>query len=164
MTEFHALTKMDIAAIRQCDHLVVRSDPKAAVYATKRIKKQANNPFGSDEAVYSLAIPVRIAAGWRHDATNATAFEMIWNFPTQVTHTGSVFATLKVGDGVAFVFAADDHSTEAMRDAGFHGDVLRLVVRRAGKQVAEWDLVTRCCSNNSSRMIKGTVERAPVAA
>lgn len=164
MTEFHALTKMDIAAIRQCDHLVVRSDPKAAVYATKKLKRQENAPFAPEEAIYTMPIPVRIADTWRLDTSDAMAFEMLWNFPTQITQLGCIFATLKVGDEVALVFEADGHSTQAMQEAGFHADVLKMTVRRGGKHVAEWELAVSVCENNSARMVKGAVKRTPVDA
>lgn len=158
MTEFHTLTKMDIAALRQCDQLIVRRDPDALVYATKKIAKQVNNPFASDEAVYTIAAPVRFAESWRRDTTHARAFELLYNYTNQVTPFGCILATLKVGDAIEFVFCADAHSSQAMREAGWHADALQLMVRRAGKLVAQWDLSVSVMRDGPSRMVKGTVE------
>lgn len=162
MSDFYTLTKTDIAAMRQCDHLVVRRDPAPLVYCIKNAKRSEHDPFGQDIR-FNIAVPVIIGHDWRYDVSHCTAFNMIWNYPTQITQTGCILATLRVGDEIRFVFMVDGHSTQAMEDAGFHGDVLKLEVRRGGKLVADWDLAVSICQNNTARMVKGAVLRREAA-
>lgn len=161
MTGFYALTKIDIAAMRKCDHLVVRRDPDAMVYCTKAVKKTAASPF-TRELQHTVPAPVVFADDWRCDNSGCSAFEMLWNFPSQTTPLGSTLATLRAGDEIRFVFDVDGHSTIALAEAGFHADVLNLEVRRNGKAHAFWELAVSVCQGNSARMIKGAVKRAPV--
>lgn len=162
MTGFYALTKIDIAAMRKCDRLIVRRDPDAMVYAIKAGAKSAKTPF-AQELRHDIAAPVVFAYRWNMDVEGCSAFEVLWCFPSQTTPLGSTLATLRAGDEIRFVFDADGHGTEALKEAGFHADVLQLQVRRNGKAHAEWDLAVSVCQGNSARMIKGAaVKRAPV--
>jgi hypothetical protein len=158
MTEWYTLTKMDVNAFRQCDRIVVRRDPKPAVYCIKEIKRQDDKPFQEREVYYHIAVEPIFEHRWNVDTSRASAFTLLWQYPNSVTPLGSVLATLRAGDEISFRFGADDHSSPWLLELGIYGDVLALEVRRNGKLAARWDLEVSMRGSNA-RMIKGTFPR-----
>lgn len=158
MSTFYALTKIDLAAIRTCDQMVIRRDPEVRVYCVKTARKTAQNPFATD-VHHNLPVPVEIAHSWNKVTDGCTAFEMLWNYPSQVTQFGCILATLRVGDEIRFIFEVDGHQTQALEEAGFHADMLQMEVRRTGKTIARWEMSVKVCQDNTARMIKGSRKR-----
>lgn len=166
MSDFHILSKLDLAAMRGCDHLVVRIDQRSAgqvgeVRCVKKLKRSVANPF-EDEAVFVVAgLPVVFSARWNVDVSRAHAFAMMWQYPgSQVTHLSSVLACLRVGDEVRFEFAPDDGSSPMSLERGVHCDILRLAVRRGGKLALEFDIDSHIAPAGSTRMVRDAVRRS----
>lgn len=166
MSDFHILSKLDLAAMRACDHLVVRIDQKNAgavgqVLCVKKLKRTVSNPF-QDEARYtvgdgSFAV---FASRWNVDVSRAHAFTMIWQYPgSQVTHQSSILQCLRAGDEVRFEFIADHGSSPMLLERGLHCDVLQLVVRRGGKVALEFELEQHIAPAGSTRMVRDAVRR-----
>lgn len=161
-----AVSKMDLAAIRACDDLIVRIDQRShgqvgEVSCVKRAVRSERDPFAVDQRYIVVDCPVMFAERWNGTVTKgATAFAMIGIYRNQVTHAGSVLATLRAGDEVRFEFRADDHSSPMMRERGLHGDVLALMVRRGGKIAADFELQVHVSEPGSSRMVRGVGMRA----
>ena len=152
----YELTKMDLAAIRQCDYMhvsLVAGESK--VRACKRKERSEKEPFAEDAQIY-LDIPV--TSYTRFDATHSQTKmgTLLYHYPAETgrNHLASVLSLLRVGDKVGFQFYPDAHSTQNTREAGLHGDVLRLLIER-GKQRLCFEVATSMCPENSARMCQG---------
>lgn len=154
----YELTKLDIAALRACDTLSVQyAKDGGTVYATKEIAKTERNPFAQDVQHYMEApVSVRVYRG--EDTTDARAWGHMRLYRGQPCESRSALATLRAGDKIAFEFAAGAHSTDAILAAGFHGDTLRIRVRRKGQTDYQNDdlfTLTSRVGQNGHRMVMG---------
>lgn len=157
-----ALTKMDIAALRQCDSLSVglgvRDGAEPFCEAVRSIPKTESNPFATD-ARYSIPALVTTESGSLSSYTSSKptrCFETLSTYrvlgPNDV---GTALATLREGDHVEFRFCPDYAANDYVAKAGLHADCLRMFVLRKGKRVGEFTLATSICPDNSARMCKG---------
>jgi hypothetical protein len=148
----YELTKIDIAALRHADHIVAWLDCNGVVgskfEAVKRAEKTEKNPFATDIR-HEIPAPVRT-----HGNAAWSCVESVSLFPSQACQASSALATLRVGDAIALEFYPDSHTTQALREAGFHGDAFNLHIHRKGKLVATFELGSRTCQDNSARMCK----------
>ena len=161
----YILTKMDISAVRKADNLAVNLyEGNQMVRAIKRFPATDSNPFAHD-VEHRIAAPVVLRTGWRQEAgSNVHCFELLYMYQDQKTPTTCVLNTLRVGDGVKFVFHADYHRTPGLAESPFHADTLLLEVYRADKLHAKFELHTSICPDNTARMVKGVHTRPePVA-
>lgn len=158
--EPYALTKLDLAALRRCDRLVVRIDgpDETAVHAIKEPERDSTDPFARD-VYHVIPAPVRmtgIMGGVTNDIKrHARCFSMMSLYRSQVNNISSAINTLKTGDKIAFYFYSDYGSNGYAAKAGLHVDALELHVWRGDKKVAEFVIDFGCTPNNSARMIKG---------
>lgn len=154
----YELTAIDIAAMRKADYIVLwygtdGVGPHGLVHAVKRAPdKSASEPFPRD-ATHMLEAPIRTTYDYRDPEGSWRCVTSISLYHSQHCHASSVFRTLKVGDAIAFEFYPDGHSTDSMKEAGFHTDLLRLHVYRKGATVAVWDLKTET-TNSQYRMCR----------
>lgn len=160
----YLLTKIDIAALRQADRLVVAfnggnaSMRTTGVTAIKEKRPNEADPFAVD-VDHRIDAPVSVLHRSDDSLAGAACFAFVGFYHSQHTHASSVIRTLRAGDEVQFIFAPDYHSTENLRNAGLHADVLLLVVRRDGRTVAEWELDHVTCPGNTARMCRGVASR-----
>src|ERR1700693_5470600 len=109
--EPHILSKMDISALRKATHLSVHylAADDTKVRAIKENRPSEKEPFAQD-IEYVMPIPVTIQYSYGRDSSRAICHELLWLYPEQHCHASSVLATLKAGDGIAFVFYPDAHT------------------------------------------------------
>lgn len=165
----YELTKLDIAAIRHADYLhVVYDAPKnlngdtCRVRATKRREPTERDPFAHDVDHY-IAAPVIVYQNWKTDISAARCSSLVYLYPDQITHAGSVLRTLRAGDAIAFRFWPDALPNGNVKGAGLHADVLYLLVYRNCKQVAEYKLDVSVCEDNTARMCRNIYPRKETA-
>jgi len=163
------LTATDIKAIRLAASLTLRveSDGTQVAQLVKRPtdKDKATNPFVQD-SFYTLPCGVRIDRDWKVDISEARAREYITLY--RDCHARSVLLTLKAGDIINFAFQPDYGSTEALKEAGFHVDVLTMSVARIVKKhgeecyerFANFEIESRT-TNSRWRMIEGLRDITP---
>jgi hypothetical protein len=161
------LTATDIKAIRLADSLTLHCDydgsHTAQLVKRPTDKDKSVNPFVQD-AYYTLPCGVTIGSHYKLDMTNADAREYISLYAD--SHHRSVLATLKPGDAIVFTFNPDYGTTDRLRDAGFHFDVLTMDVYRTVKKsgdeyherTARFELESRI-SDSRYRMVRGIVPR-----
>ena len=158
----YELTKLDIAALRACDYLVVEFDARDKcnhVYATKTATPSERDPFAQD-ARHFMQAPVSVRVYRSEDTSHANArahMRVYRGFPCDVR---SVLGTLRAGDSIAFEFCAGAHSTDAILDAGFHGDILRVRVRRKGSTDYQNDdqfTIDSRVGETGHRMVRGLI-------
>ena len=120
-----ALTKLDIAAIRQADAIVVclyQREPDGKVRLIKHVERNENNPF-AQSIEHNLPADVVISGyhgtGIKDGAVSCSAHADIYH--PQITPLSSALRTLRVGDKLRFVFRPDAHTTQALCNAGIHG-------------------------------------------
>jgi hypothetical protein len=164
--EYYELTKADVAALRQCDHVSVHysaNDPSVtACVAYKRLERKESDPFGDTERRVSIGNGACIGMAYRYDAAERNAqarcFAMVSLYASQHTPESSAIATLRVGDAIAWEFSPDAGSNGYAAERDLHIDELILRVRRGGRDHASWTMATCCCPNNSARMVKGVAD------
>lgn len=163
MTEATGLTKLDIAALKAADQIQISypvTTGMPACMALKKAVKTEKTPFAQDAHHSITATSVIDCYG--SDGSEARGFEVLSLYRPDNCFAGNnasaIVSTLKVGDELTFVFGADAHTTGALKDAGFHADCLFLIVRRAGKPTAKFELETRI-TNLHWRMVTGLKER-----
>lgn len=158
----YKLTKLDIAAIRNADDIVVHlSKQMARAALVKRIRHDEKHPFAQD-AYHEIPCPIvmhgHFLGGQRdNDIKNGdiACFAMASIYYNQTTPLSSALKTLHVGDEIRFRFAPDYETNQYMFEAGLHGDVLFLDVYRNGKYAAQWEICDSECPENTARMCKG---------
>lgn len=151
----YELTKLDIAAIRRADDLVVSlAEGKTQVTLTKKKRYNDPDPFAQDIR-YTMDAPVTLDGWHRRDETKtARCFSYVTIFHSQHTHTSSVLNTLRAGDQISFRFWPDAHSNTNMARAMLHGDVLYLDIYRKGQRFAEFEIDHSNGPDNSARMCR----------
>ena len=79
---------------------------------------------------------------------------VMFHYPSQVTHLGSVLQILKTGDEIYFSWGIGGGTSELLRDNDLVSDALLLGVRR-GKKRLEFRLESVTCeANSTARMIR----------
>lgn len=157
------LTKIDIAALKQADSIEINypaSPSQPAFVASKRQEKTEASPFAADYVYHTIASATSFFApeGYSDDVSNARGHEVLSIYRDAPNHVASILAILKVGDFVTFQFAADYGSTTALKEVGFHADMLYMRVRRGDKVIARFTLETRI-TNGRWRMVSGIVPK-----
>lgn len=155
----YKLTKIDLAALRQCDSIVVhfKGAGESSVKAIKRARTSERDPFAADQH-HTIAAPVNCRHVYGVPAhTHAEAFGHISVYHGQTTPVGSILAVLRVGDQIGFEFYPEAHSNGYLIDAGLYGDVLNLHVTR-GKQRLVFEIDHCNSPNNSARMVRGVAD------
>jgi hypothetical protein len=153
----YELTKIDIAALRHADHIVAWLDCNGVVgslfEAVKRAEKTEKNPFATDIR-HEIPAPVRTVFDYRDENATWSCVESVTFYRSQACQASSALATLRAGDAIALQFYPDSHTTQALKEHGFHGDAWNLLVYRKDKLVATFELRSSICQDNSARMCK----------
>lgn len=163
----YELTKIDVAAMRQCDALTVNyARDGGTVCATKEVAKTERQPFAQDVSHY-IDAPVSIRTYRGEDISHVRAYGHVRQYHGQRCDARSIIATLRPGDRIAFEFCAGGHSTDAMLAADVHGDFLRIIIRRKGQTDYMRDdqfTLTSRVGQSGHRMVMGLIPReAPVS-
>lgn len=179
-TELGALTAADLASLRTADYVVFQMHQgRCAIRAglrggyapdglrIYRAREQRIFPdtesYGNDR---ERTIPVEFSmggaggdgeSGWHYAperTPSAVAFEMI-HAAQYARAWQTVAASLRVGDVVRLVWAADAGSNQATRAVGIHVDELSVTVERNGKRnAATYVVETFAGPDSSARMIR----------
>jgi len=162
----YELTKLDVAALRKADYIVCWLNSHGVVgsrfEAVKRAEKTVANPFAVD-VHHEIAAPVTCVRDWSNGNGEWACVESVTFYRSQVCHAASVIGTLRAGDAIKLQFYPDAHSSPVLKEAGFHGDQFNLVVYRAGKRHAIFELRSSICQNNSARMCRPVVRQYAIA-
>lgn len=154
------LTKMDVAAIRQADDICVHlnaRNPDGLVRLIKRKRYSDSRPFAEDIEhvltakvdLYGLRGRAELAAG------TVECFAMCGLYHSQQHQVSLALRSARAGDELTFSFAPDHHTNGYVAAQSLHADALLLVIRRAGKTIARWDLDISITPSNSARMVRG---------
>ena len=153
----YELTKMDIAALKHADYIVAWLNSNGVVGsrfdAVKRAEKTDKNPFATDLR-HEIAAPIRTVYDYRDADASWSCVESVQFYRSQACQASSIINTLRVGDAIALQFYPDAHTTEALREVGFHGDAFNMLVYRKGQHVATFELRAVICADNTARMCK----------
>jgi hypothetical protein len=155
----YVLTKLDIAAMNKADYLsVMLKDGTPRVTVWKRHEKSEKDPFAQD-VCHVIDAPIRVT-NHASGTINSGRFYASMDFwrRTNDSHIAAVVSTLRAGDGISFEFYPDCHTTENLRTAGLHGDVLRLHVTR-GKHRHVFEIAQNTCPDNTARMCQGATRK-----
>jgi hypothetical protein len=162
----YELTKMDIAALRQADHIVAWLNSNGVVgakfEAVKRAEKTEKNPFATDVR-HEIPAPIRTVYDYRDQDAQWACVESVTFYQSQACQASSVIATLRAGDAIALQFYPGAKTTEALRGHGFHGDQFNLLVYRKDKHVATFELSSSICQDNSARMCRKITKQYQLA-
>jgi hypothetical protein len=162
----YELTKLDIAALRQCDYIVAWLDRNGVVgsrfEAVKRAQKTEKDPFATDQA-HEIAAPIRTVFDYRDENAVWSCCESVSLYRSQACQGSSIINTLRAGDAIALQFYPDSHTTQALREVGFHGDAFNMLVYRNGKHVATFELRSTICQDNSARMCRKVTKQYQLA-
>lgn len=153
-----SLTKMDIAALRQCDLVSFHHsrDGHSFINATKRCQKTEADPFARDmdyrvscETYFTSYEP----ASRSYYRPTFIGFEMIYSY-THDNAWRTIANLLRADDLVILHWEHGSLSSETLRDAGLVGDELKLDVVR-GKQKLTFNLSAQVGrSDGAARMIR----------
>lgn len=149
----YALTKLDILALQQADYLtVLLTDGVGRVMLSKQTKKSQKNPFEQTGA-HTLDAPIYVT----NAGSQQGRFYSSLNFDRAFynTHIAAVAAQLRAGDQIHFEFYADYLTSEVMKKAGLHADVLRLHVRR-GRRLFVFEIDHVTAPDGAARMVQAT--------
>lgn len=146
-----ALNRHQIRALRSADSIAIYSrngENTATITAT--IKATDSDPF---EKRLDIGVESRFesfAPGSEFVNAHATIL-----CADTTAHWQSIAGTVRDGDDVRLIWASDAATTQALRAAGFHGDVLRIEIARDGGEARyAFDLITAVCEGNTARMIQ----------
>jgi hypothetical protein len=145
----YQLTKMDIAAIRKADLLSVSlNGTETRVTAIKEHRPTESDPFARD-AEYRIEVSVESYS----PSQSQKCFALLHLYRDMDCHPSAILSLLRVGDSIRFQFYPDAHTTENLKNAGIHGDVLRLIIER-GKARLCFEIASSHCPDNSARMCR----------
>jgi hypothetical protein len=164
------LSKIDVAALRKCNTIVVRMDRKdgtSSVYAVKNATKSERDPFACDQH-HLVPAEVILSHSYRMSVREVDCIAHLYFSPGGecLDVTDTAVAALRAGDILGFTFYMDAMTTGRMSDAGFSSDCLYLTISRGGKLVAKF-LVNTWIGQNSpfcGRFVRGAKEREETAA
>jgi len=148
----YELTKIDIAALRQADYLMIgthgasnysrQTKPDPVFRAGKRFPKSEKNPYEHD-VQHSVPAPIRCKYNYKTPDSEYHCAEYLSLFPDQKCDTSSILATLRAGDAIAIEFYPDHGTHDDLREGGFHCDAVQLLVYRKGSLHATFMLASR---------------------
>lgn len=145
-----ALNRQQIRALRAADTIAIHARDEKSATITATLKATESDPF---EKRLDIAVESRFesfAPGSEFDG----AYALMTSADTSA-HWQSIASTIRDGDDVRVIWSSDAATTQALREAGFHGDVLRIEIARDGGEARyAFDLLTAVCGNNTARMIR----------
>lgn len=145
-----ALNRNQIRALRLADSVFFHTDDARRTTITATIKATESDPF---EKRLDIAVESRIELS-TPGSKFVSAYASLLCADTSA-HWQSIASTIRDGDDVRLIWSADAATTQALRSAGFRGDVLRIEIARDGGAARfAFDLITAVCENNTARMIK----------
>lgn len=149
---WHALSAAEIEALRSARHF-------SAWFNSFTGEADVTLIGGVSPSPLVLPVPARLAEPFRkrkHDLPFVgDAFFNL--FPEQTTPVGTILRCLWPGDRVRLLWWDDAETTAILEDAGLHGDLLRLEVKRTMPDGAEDVLVfdlTRTVAAGHGRLIR----------
>lgn len=158
------LTKLDIAALKQCDDVVFRRHN--GINAVEAIKRKpeptARVPF-PQESIVSIQVDAFLRNYHRNDHCDTpatadawTAFEMLGNYGLDNCGKVATFINaLREGDEIHLRWVAGNSFYASMRDAGWSSDSLTAVIIRKGKTAGAYGLAERTAKTTSCyRMVR----------
>ncbi len=170
-TEPYTLTKIDIAALRQANRLIVHFNQdipeRTGVRLIKENRPTERDPFAQD-IEHHLPAPVTVhnRQSWSNDLPErgVRAFGHIYLYPP-MRNSGdmlycndTIISLLRAGDRIRFRFDADGGNCGFIVGANLHADALYLIVERGDadkpKRLA-FVLDHSVCLDNSARMVRG---------
>jgi hypothetical protein len=147
-----AITKIDIYALRQCDVVSFHHDTVSYISVTKR--ESFINPFGATRRINCNTRFVDYSdKNEQISKERMKCFDMIHS-PKVETEWQTIVSLLKEGDVLRLHWQRNALQSEALKEVGFCGDKLSLLVTR-GKREMEFFLHAYCGANNTARMIQG---------
>lgn len=153
------LTKLDIAALKQCDDVVFRR--RDGINTLEAIKRKpeptARVPF-PQESIVTIAVDAFLRNYHRDTPTNPTAwtaFEMLGNYSPEICGKVATFThALREGDEVHLRWVAGN-GFDALHDAGWSMDSLTAVIIRKGKTAGAYGLADRTAKTTDRfRMVR----------
>lgn len=134
-----ALSREDTSYLRRSsDVYAINIDGQNYLRCVKR--RDFGDAFSEDKRV-DIPVSGNGANGW---------FTSVWDFP---------WHTLRAGDGVRLEWYPDAFRNEALKEIGFHSDVLYVHVRR-GKTWARYLAAVQTGPESLARMCRGEVPRS----
>lgn len=145
-----ALNRHQIRALRAADTIAIHSrDSKNTATITATIKATDSDPFEKRLDITAESLFESFAPG----SEFASAYAFMACADTSA-HWQSIASTIRDGDDVRLIWSSDAATTQALRAAGFHGDVLRIEIARDGGEARySFDLITAVC-DGPARMIQ----------
>lgn len=175
MTDTYTLTKMDIAALRSANRLVIHYNSDHpdlnGAQAIQENRPTEKDPYAQD-VNYCIPIPTVLRHsdgifGRAASTTGVRAFAHIYLYPKNAKGNGgdthypsdTIIGLLKAGDRVRLYFDADGHNCGFIVGANMHADTLYLLVERGDPdkkpQRMHFVLDQTVCLNNTARMVQG---------
>ena len=149
------LSAMQLAALRKCSRICFTNHGKdGMIRAIKDVVATDADPFAAEGCN-----EIEVATLWDDYASPHVSFygmegfrgfEMLYNWEKSAWRT--IAGLLKVGDELSLQWQRDAATTPALAAAGFHGDVVSLIVMRGGKRLF-FALSTQVAPDNLARMI-----------
>ena len=146
-----ALNRHQIRALRAADTIAIHSrDGESTATITATVQASESDPF---EKRLDIGVESRFES-FAPGSEFASAYAFMTCADTSA-HWQSIASTIRDGDDVRLIWASDAATTQALRTAGFHGDVLRIEIARDGGEARfSFDLITAVCEGNTARMIQ----------
>lgn len=145
-----ALNRNQIRALRSADSVSFYTDNESRTTITATIKATESDPF---EKRLDIVVESRFES-FAPGSEFASAYASLLCADTSA-HWQSIASTIRDGDDVRLIWSADAATTQALRSAGFRGDVLRIEVARDGGEARfSFDLIVAVCEDNTARMVK----------
>lgn len=161
MLETGPLSKMDIAALRAADYLIVRLNRHGTeVSAVKEADRTEKNPFAQNQ-YHPIPATIRIHGVYEGgpEFARAQCFESVQFYHSQNTAASTVAKALRPGDLLTFEFWPDAGNGYVAK-AGLHHDSLNLYVERGGRDKRlQFHLSDSICPDNSARMVQGVASK-----
>lgn len=158
--EVGTLTKADLAALRQCDRAIFKTDRASERGQIRCVKEvRAAGPFHDREREHLIECEARGNVYGDNGLTDChalrdtgrRAFALLQNYNHDAHPFGTFAALARPGDIVRLKWCGSG-SNQYEKDAGLHHDSLTVEVRR-GKHRFAFLLDSSVCPDNSARMI-----------
>jgi len=155
--ELGTLTKTDVAALKQADHVCFDRERNgdSGLRCIKELKKAG--PYEDRERTYEIACTSVLRGGEGTVSQAAQCFELEYVWRSGESVIGSIISLLRVGDVIQLEWLADN-SNGYLREALTNGrklyrDELYLRIKRNGKYL-RFHVATSICPDNTARMIR----------
>lgn len=147
-----ALNRNQIRALRSADSVSFYTDDARRTTITATIKATESDPF---EKRLDIVVESRFESFAPGSGSKfVSAYASLLCADTSA-HWQSVASTIRDGDDVRLIWSADAATTQALRSAGFRGDVLRIEIARDGGEARfSFDLIVAVREDNTARMVK----------